>query len=192
MSVSQRRILQLFAILVAWAFIILARLAQVQLLQHDAYVARAQRQQERTLSLEPVRGSILDGRGRILAESVAAVSVYADPQAIGDVPGTARALARISGIDLSADEIEEKLTSNGAFVWIARQAPIETGAAIRNLHLPGIFLLDAHRRTYPRGSLASNVVGYVGLDGQGLAGELPDRFAHHCLPAGRRLFCADA
>jgi len=170
MSTSQRRILQLFAILAAWAFIIVARLAQVQIVQHDAYVARAQRQQERTLSLEPVRGSILDARGRVLAESVAAVSVYADPQAILDVAGTARALARIRGIDLSADEIEEKLTSNGAFVWIARQAPLDTGAAIRNLHLPGIFLLDAHRRTYPKVSLAANVVGYVGLDGQGLAG----------------------
>src|SRR5207245_8752829 len=106
----------------------------------------------------------------VLAESVAAVSVYADPQAITDVPATARALAHVAGIDLSADEIEEKLTSNGAFVWIARQAPLETGVAIRNLHLPGIFLLDAHRRTYPRGSLAANVEGCAGLDGEGRAG----------------------
>ena len=167
---SDHRMLQLFAILAAWAFIVLARLAQVQLLQHDAYVARAQRQQERTLSLEPVRGSILDARGRVLAESVAAVSVYADPQAIGDVRGTAHALAGVRGIDLTADEITEKLSSNSAFAWIARQAPVEAGEAIRNLHLPGIFLLDAHRRTYPRGTLASNVVGYIGLDGNGLAG----------------------
>ncbi len=170
MSLSQRRLLQLFAILATWALIVLARLAQVQLLHHDAYVAKAQRQQERTLSLDPVRGSILDARGRVLAESVAAVSVYADPQAIVDARATARALARIPGLDLSAEEIEDKLTSNGAFVWIARQLPREAGGAIRNLHLPGIYLLDEHRRTYPKGSLAANVVGYVGVDGQGLAG----------------------
>jgi len=170
MNLSQRRLLQLFAILATWAVIILARLAQVQLLQHDAYVARAQRQQERTLSLEPVRGSILDARGRLLAESVAAVSVYADPQAIVDAHATARALAKIEGINLSREDIEDKLTSNGAFVWIARQLPAEAGIAIRALRLPGIFLLDDHRRTYPKGSLASNVVGYVGVDGQGLAG----------------------
>ncbi|HEY6844119.1 MAG TPA: penicillin-binding protein 2, partial [Thermoanaerobaculia bacterium] len=170
MNLSQHRLLQLFAVLAAWAMIVLARLAQVQLVQHDLYVARAQRQQERTLSLEPVRGSILDARGRVLAESVAAVSVYADPQAVTDVRATARALARVPGIELDAREIAEKLEAKGAFVWIARQAPVETGAAIRNLHLPGIFLLDAHRRTYPRGELASHVVGYVGLDGQGLAG----------------------
>ena len=81
MNVNQRRLLQLFAILAAWALIVIARLAQVQLLHHDEYVTRAQRQQERTLSLEPVRGSILDARGRVLAESVAAISLYADPQA---------------------------------------------------------------------------------------------------------------
>ncbi|HEY8130964.1 MAG TPA: penicillin-binding protein, partial [Thermoanaerobaculia bacterium] len=156
--------------LATWALIVLARLAQVQLLHHDAYVAKAQRQQERTLSLEPVRGSILDARGRVLAESVAAVSVYADPQAIVDSRATARALARIPGLDLSADDIEDKLTSNGPFVWIARQLPRAAGGAIRNLRLPGIYLLDAHRRTYPKGSLAANVVGYVGVDGQGLAG----------------------
>jgi cell division protein FtsI/penicillin-binding protein 2 len=170
MIISQRRLLQLFAVLATWALIVLARLAQVQLFHHVAYVAKAQRQQERTLSLEPVRGSILDARLRLLAESVAAVSVYGDPQAIVDARATARALARIPGLDLSAEDIEDKLTSNGAFVWIARQLPREAGGAIRNLHLPGIYLLDEHRRTYPKGSLASNVVGYVGVDGQGLAG----------------------
>src|SRR5438552_11060187 len=106
MNVNQRRLLQLFAILAAWALIVIARLAQVQLVHHDAYVVRAQRQQERTLSLEPVRGSILDRKNRVLAESVAAVSVYADPQAIVDSGATARALARVPGIDLTADDIE--------------------------------------------------------------------------------------
>jgi len=170
MSASQRRLLQIFAFLAAWAFVIVARLAQVQLVHHDEYVTRAQRQQERTLSLEPVRGSILDRKGGVLAESVAAVSLYADPQAIVDVTATARALSRIPAIELSEDDVEEKLTSNGAFVWIARQLPLEAGGAIRNLHLPGIYLLDEHRRTYPKGPLAANVVGYVGLDGHGLAG----------------------
>lgn len=170
MNVSHRRMLQLFAFLAAWALVVVARLAQVQVLHHQEYLSRAQRQQERTLSLEPVRGSILDSKGRVLAESVAAISVYADPQAIADVGATARALARIPALDLTEDEIQEKLTSGGAFAWIARQLPLEAGGAIRTLHLAGIYLLDEHRRTYPKGSLAANVVGYVGVDGQGLAG----------------------
>ena len=82
MTLSQKRLLQLFAFLAAWAIVVVARLVQIQLVRHADYVARAQRQQERTIELAPVRGAIRDARGRILAESVAAESIYADPQAI--------------------------------------------------------------------------------------------------------------
>jgi cell division protein FtsI (penicillin-binding protein 3) len=150
--------------------IVVARLVQIQLVRHDDYVQKAQRQQERTLPLAPVRGSIVDARGRVLAESVAAVSIYADPQAITDARGTSRALASVPGIGLTARQIEQKLGSDGAFVFVARQLAAESGEAAKKLKLPGIYFLDEHRRTYPRGTLAANVVGYVGLDGEGLAG----------------------
>jgi cell division protein FtsI (penicillin-binding protein 3) len=154
----------------AWGVIVVARLIQVQLVRHDHYVQKAQRQQERTLPLAPVRGSIVDARNRVLAESVAAVSIYADPQAITDGRATARALAAVPDFGLTAKQIEQKLASDGAFVWVARQLPAETGEAAKKLKLPGIYFLDEHRRTYPRATLAANVVGYVGLDGEGLAG----------------------
>ena len=72
MTLSSKRLLQIFAVLSTWAVIVIARLVQVQLIRHDDYVIRAQRQQESTLELSPVRGAILDARGRVLAESVAA------------------------------------------------------------------------------------------------------------------------
>ena len=149
---------------------IVARLVQVQIVRHDDYVARAQRQQERTLALNPVRGSILDAQGRVLAESVAAESVYADPQAITDRRAAAKALAVIKELDMTAAEIAQKLGSDGGFVWIARQLPLEITARIRALRIPGIYFLEEHRRSYPRGMLAANVIGYVGVDGHGLAG----------------------
>ena len=171
MGLSQRRVLQLFAILAAWALIVVARLVQVQLVRHDHYEQRALRQQERTLDLKPVRGSILDARGRILAESIAAESIYADPQAIRDRKATAKALAAISGIGLSSQQIEAKLRgSNRSFAWIARQLPLEVTAEARKLGLPGIYFLEAHRRSYPRAALAASVIGYVGVDGEGLGG----------------------
>jgi cell division protein FtsI (penicillin-binding protein 3) len=169
-TTSQTRLLQLFAGLTVWALIVVARLVQVQLVRHDYYTTRAVRQQERTIELSPVRGSILDARGRVLAESVSAVSVYADPQLVTDRKSAARALAAIPAIELDAQEIEDKLRSNGGFVWIARQLPVEVGAEVRNLRLNGISVLEEHRRSYPRGSVAANVIGYVGVDGQGLAG----------------------
>lgn len=170
MAISHRRLLLIFAVLAAWGLVVIGRLMQVQLARHEHYVSRAQRQQERTLALNPMRGSILDTRGRVLAESIAAESIYADPQAVVDRKQVARALAAVEGIDLSARDIETKLRGRGSFAWIARQLPLETTAAVRRLKLPGIYFIEAHRRTYPRAILAANVIGYAGVDGDGLAG----------------------
>src|SRR5688572_12312435 len=170
MGLSNKRLLQIFAVLAAWGVVVVVRLVQVQLMRHDHYVARAQKQQESTLALNPVRGSILDAKGRVLAESIAAESIYADPQAIADRKLTAKKLAAVRGIGLTARELEAKLRGRTSFAWIARQLPLEVTAEVRKLSLPGIYFIEAHRRAYPRATLAANVVGYVGLDGDGLGG----------------------
>ncbi len=170
MSLSHRRLLHVFAFLAAWGVVVVIRLAQVQLVRHDHYVARAKSQQERTLALNPVRGSILDARERVLAESVAAESIYADPQSITDPKGVARKLASVKGIGLTAREIESRLRGDRSFAWIARQLPLEVAAQIRQQNLPGIYFMEAHRRSYPRATLAANVIGYTGIDGNGLGG----------------------
>jgi len=170
MPISQKRLLQLFAILAAWAVIVIARLVQIQLVRHGEYVTKAARQQERTLALQPVRGSIVDRNGRILAESIAAESIYADPQAIVDRAQTAKALASVTALQMDARELSAKLNSASGFVWIARQLPLETAASVKALKLPGVYFLEEHRRSYPRAMLAANVVGYAGVDGEGLAG----------------------
>ena len=168
MTLSSRRLLQLFALLAAWTIIVIARLVQVQIVRHDEYTNRAQRQQERTLELSPVRGAILDARGRVLAESIAAESIYADPQAISNRKVVAAKLAPL--LRMPARDIEARLHSDAGFVWIARQVPLEVTAQVRKLGIAGIDFIEEHRRAYPRGSLAANVIGYVGVDGEGLAG----------------------
>jgi cell division protein FtsI (penicillin-binding protein 3) len=169
-SLPRRRLIVIFSFLAAWAIVVIFRLAQIQLVRHDDYVVRAQRQQERTLTLNPVRGSILDARGRVLAESVAAESIYADPQAVTDPAAVAKKLAGVERLGLTAEELEARLRGNGSFAWIARQLPAEVTAEVRRLGLPGIYFLEAHRRSYPRATLAANVIGYTGLDGDGLSG----------------------
>ena len=168
MTTSAKRLIQIFAMLAAWAVILIARLVQVQLVRHEEYTNRAQRQQERTLELSPVRGAILDARGRVLAESVAAESIYADPQAINNRGVVAAKLAPI--LRIPARDIEARLRSEAGFVWIARQVPLEVTAQVRRLRITGIDFIEEHRRAYPRGSLAANVIGYVGVDGEGLGG----------------------
>lgn len=192
MTLSRKRLLLISAILTTWALIVVARLGQVQIARNGYYVQRAQRQQERTLELNPVRGSLLDARGRVLAESVAAESVYADPQAVPDHRAAARALARIPGLRLTAREIQAKLDSENGFVWIARQVPLEVSAEVRKLQLSGVDFLEEHRRAYPRASLAASVIGYVGVDGTGLAGIEHSFDAHVRGRAGRVTVLKDA
>ncbi|HSP15945.1 MAG TPA: penicillin-binding transpeptidase domain-containing protein [Thermoanaerobaculia bacterium] len=168
MTVPHKRLLQIFAVLAAWAVIVVGRLIQIQIVRHDEYTNRAMRQQERTLDLSPVRGAILDARGRVLAESVAAESIYADPQAITNRRAVAAKLSPI--LDIPAREIEARLKSDAGFVWIARQVPLEVAAQVRTLGIGGIDFIEDHRRAYPRGSLAASVIGYAGVDGEGLAG----------------------
>ncbi len=168
MTVPHKRLIQIFAVLAAWAVVVVARLVQVQILRHGEYMNRALRQQERTLDLSPTRGAILDARGRVLAESVAAESIYADPQAIANRAAVAAKLAPI--LRISARDIEARLTSDAGFVWIARQVPLEVATQVRRLGIAGVDFIEDHRRAYPRGSLAASVIGYVGVDGEGLAG----------------------
>lgn len=170
MTPSRARLIQIYALLVAWGVIVVIRLAYVQVVRHDHYTQRAQRQQEQTLAINAVRGSILDARGRILAESVAAQSIYADPQAVRDPRAVARRLAALPGLSVNAKEIEARLRSKAAFVWVARQVPLDAAARVKALSISGIYFLEEHRRSYPRGTLAANVIGYVGVDGEGLAG----------------------
>ncbi|HUP47863.1 MAG TPA: penicillin-binding transpeptidase domain-containing protein [Thermoanaerobaculia bacterium] len=192
MTIQRRRVVVIFAFLFAWAAVVVARLAQVQLVRNEHYTNRALRQQERTLALNPVRGSILDRRGRVLAESVAAESIYAEPQAIADRRATARALARVPGLRLNAAQIEARLESDSPFVWIARQVPLEIAAEVRRLRLQGVDFIEEHRRAYPRGSLAANVIGYVGVDGTGLAGIEHSLDAHVRGRAGKVTVLKDA
>ncbi|HVT01901.1 MAG TPA: penicillin-binding protein 2, partial [Thermoanaerobaculia bacterium] len=170
MTLSARRLLYLSALLATWVVIVVCRLFQVQILRHDDYVLRAQRQQERTLTLAPVRGSIRDARGRILAESVTAESVYADPSAIVNPSETARSLAAIKGLGVTQKELERRFRARNEFAWIARQLLPEVAAVVKSLKLAGIYTLEEHRRAYPKSSLAANLLGYVSLDGEGLGG----------------------
>ena len=160
---------RLFAlILTAWAAVVVARLVQIQIAQGSRYRARAARQQERRVEIAASRGSILDREGRELAVSVEASSVYAIPDDVQKPRVVAETLAPL--LDMPAGEIVEKLGSEKGFVWLRRQVDAEAAEKIRALKLPGIHFVVEPRRFYPKGHLASAVLGFVGTDGSGLAG----------------------
>lgn len=168
---SRLRLMILALSVSLWGIIIIVRLIQLQVFGREGLQRLAARQSERTINLDPRRGSILDREGRPLAVSVAAESIYAVPQDIEDPRQTAQALARALGVDAAGrKELQAQLQRSRAFVWVKRKVDPATARAVRDLQLDGIGFLTETRRYYPQRELAAQVVGYVGLDNTGMSG----------------------
>ena len=159
-------------LLALWTAGIEARLVYLQVIDHADLVARAERQQMRTVVPAAQRGDIFDRSGHVLAFSVDADTVAADPGEVEDPDGVAARLCRaLDGCtaDRRAD-IAKKLRRKGAFVYLARQITPDESRRVKALDLPGITFLKESRRYYPKKDLAAHVLGYVGLDNVGLGG----------------------
>jgi cell division protein FtsI (penicillin-binding protein 3) len=162
------RLVALFA-LMAFAFgAISVRLVVLQVSQAQELQDRAFDQRVRTMDLPAQRGQILDRNGARLALSTPADDVYADPQLVDDPWGTATRLSPLLGVGVP--DLVQAMTSDGTFVYLARQLSRGASDRVQRLALPGIGLLPTSKRTYPAGSLASQVLGFVGTDGVGLTG----------------------
>jgi cell division protein FtsI (penicillin-binding protein 3) len=115
------------------------------------------------------RADIVDRNGILLATSIKMASLYADPHVMIDAVGAAKGLAAIFP-DQSYGELLQKLQSEKRFVWIHRNLTPEEQAAVLELGQPGLAFQEEYKRLYPHGALASHIVGYSGIDGQGLSG----------------------
>ena len=173
---AQERVTRFRLMLVAlsismWAVAIGVRLFQLQVLDRPSFERQAARQSERTINLDPRRGPILDRNGRPLAVSVDAESLYAVPENIDNPARTAGALARALGLDAAGHkELLANLQKSRAFVWVKRKLDPVAARAVRDLQLDGVGFLTENRRYYPNRELASQVLGYVGVDNTGMSG----------------------
>lgn len=160
-----------FAIVVFFmiALALWARLLWLQVLQPDHWVSIARRQHVQVLELPPLRGSILDRNRKPLALSLRLTSVFADPRHIKDPYGLARRLSSL--LNQPEGKLREQLSrKKRGFVWLARKIPNQTAGRIRSMRLPGIHLMMETQRFYPHGYLAAQVIGFAGMDSQGLEG----------------------
>jgi cell division protein FtsI (penicillin-binding protein 3) len=162
------RLAALFAAFALGFVAVAARLFVLQLRDAPGYVALGRDQRMRHVVLPASRGSIYDRDGNELAMSLPAKGVYANPEVVPNASSAATGLAPILGIPSA--EIWRMLQHDGSFVYLARRVAPDVAERVERLQLPGIGLLDESRRWYPSGGLAAHVVGFVGLDGVGLAG----------------------
>ncbi|MFH1710420.1 MAG: penicillin-binding transpeptidase domain-containing protein [bacterium] len=150
-------------------FAILAfRLFYIQLIKHEFYLNKSFEQSLRIITLSPDRGDIYDRNGSLLATSINAFSVFANPSEIRNKFEAADAISKILKENRSA--ILQKLNSGKRFIWIKRKIEEPLARKIREKKLQGIVLLPEPKRVYPKGRLASQVIGFVGMDNQGLSG----------------------
>ena len=164
----RRRIPWIFFLLLFSLGGVAGKLFFLQIQQRDRLSERATKQYERRLPIVSRRGTIYDRSGRELAVSLKVASVFAQPAAIENPEGTAKALAPILG--QPATHLLSLLTSDKLFVWLERQVEPAQSEAINDLNLKGIGLYPESRRYYPRQELAAHVLGMVGLDDRGLEG----------------------
>ena len=140
----------------------------LQIDQAAHYRELAERQHIATVRVPAPRGAIYDARGSELAATADIDSVYADPQKVHDLGGTAEKLGRILGLEPA--EIEARLSSPGHFAWIKRHVTQEEARATREAKLEGVHLTPEPRRFYPGRGLAGPVLGFADIDGRGLDG----------------------
>jgi len=136
---------------------------------HSGVLRRAARSQQLTYEKLPAeRGTITDRNGIDLAISEPAQDISATPYLVKNPLEAARRLAPLLG--QRQDEILTHLSERTGFVYLARALPAGRARAVARLKIEGISGTPTMRRVYPRGTLAAQVLGMVGTEGQGLAG----------------------
>ena len=143
-----------------------ARLVDVTVLRADP---EAGAPRSGTVPHTPQRADIVDRNGQLLAASVPARALYADPRRVVDAEATAiRLAALLPGLDPGATV--RKLSSDKSFVWIRRLLTPRQVHDVNKLGEPGLAFLPAERRLYPAADLVGHPVGFAGVDNRGLAG----------------------
>jgi cell division protein FtsI (penicillin-binding protein 3) len=164
------RRIRLFLAVLVFAFAgLLLRATWLQSVRAESLSALGSTQHRESVTLPAGRGTIYDRVGLELALGERATTVYANPMQIVDPRRAALAVERTLGVD--ANRLYPILADRTkGFVYVARQADPAQAAALQRMKLPGFGFYPEERRNYPQRSVAAQVLGYVGTDGNGLSG----------------------
>jgi cell division protein FtsI (penicillin-binding protein 3) len=179
MPLQRTRFWLVCLLFLCWALLIAFRLFWLQVVRHQEFMERAEKQQQRTFEVAPRRGILYDRNQRELAITVQVDSIFAVPSEIGDKQTAASALAAVVHTDpddaqSSEEQITARLQAGRSFAWIARRVTPDVAARVKALidsgALKGIYFQKEFQRFYPDNEIAAQVLGYVGLDDNGLGG----------------------
>jgi cell division protein FtsI (penicillin-binding protein 3) len=165
----ERRIGLLFAVFLGMLVLAGARAGWLGIVRANSLQSAAATQQEADIVVPARRGTITDANGIELAISKPAQTIAATPYLIDDPAKVAHQLARI--LRRPEDELLRKLARRDTgFVYIARRVPLRRAVRAQELEVEGLQFIPEYSREYPRGWMASQLLGNVGTDGNGLSG----------------------
>lgn len=148
--------------------VIVSRLFFLQVIQSNEGSLQAWNQHHKSIMVESNRGVIVDRNGSAFALNVEVPSVTADPMSIENRDVVAAKLGRT--LNVSKSQLLKELKKTKDFVWLKRQLDESTAKAVQQLSLPGVDILMEPRRFYPKTTLLANLLGFAGIDSQGLEG----------------------
>lgn len=165
-----------FSIITRWfialAILVAAKLLILQVIEAPSLAATGRAQRTNVIAMHAKRGTIYDRNGNVLALSEDCKTIYANPQEVSNVRSTARLLAKTLGG--SSSDYLPKLRQDTSFVYVQRQVDSskakKLNEELQKKNLTGIYFLDDTKRVYPYGALGGQVLGVVGVDGEGLSG----------------------
>ncbi|MGB9802553.1 stage V sporulation protein D [Desulfofundulus sp.] len=168
-SIIIRRRLTSLLLLTSAAFVaLIGRLVWIQFIQADELQQKALEVRMRDIPVEARRGNIYDRNGHLLVTSVSTESLYTIPYLVKDPRRTAEQLAPI--LDMKVERLYQIFTRKSCYEWVARKLEPGTVEKIKQLKLPGLFFVEENVRHYIFDSLAPHVLGFTGIDNQGLMG----------------------
>ncbi len=164
-EIDTNRILILITSFALCYIVIAARVFDLTILNSIEHVKKAPTE----IHANTKRAEIVDRNGNLLAVNLVTSSIYANPSVILNAKDAAQKIK--SAIpELDTASLEKKLSSKKSFVWIKRNITPKEHQLVNDLGIPGIYFETSEKRAYPNGELFAHVLGYVGLDGNGLAG----------------------
>ncbi len=166
---TKRRLIVIFAIFAFLFVLIICRVGYLQIVQAGWLQQKALDQWTSDKPVSPKRGSILDRKGEVLAQSANVDTVLLRPSQIEDPGAVAKALAPI--LEMDEASIKEKASDKTkGELWLKRQITKEQANQIRGLKLKGVDFTMDMKRYYPQQSMLAQVIGFTSIDGNGLEG----------------------
>lgn len=170
-SINNQRIRYLFIIVILLFFIIFFKIVYVQVFSYDKLSSLSDDLWSRELPISAARGKILDRNGKVLADNITITSLVIIPNQVEDPEEVAKVISSILGV--SYDDMYKHVTKKTSIERVhpeGRNLSFEVADKINSYGFAGVYLVKESKRYYPNKNMLSHVLGYTGIDNQGLSG----------------------